>query len=438
MRSEFAILCLVFVAGAQTLVAQPQSPRTHAPMFSRAYVNALQGVLEMEPRDAAALEKRLAVNPRDFSARLKLLAYDMRADRINRPESREQRVSLLFWLVAHQPDSEILSSPYGTLLPGDLSPDQAAQARKSWTAATGPRQTDARVFWNAANFYREVDPQMHIAFLERAVALAPGNDNYAVPLGTFYASAILAPDAAAARRAKQILDNTGNPKILEPAVRLLQSEYNKSIMMGKANTAVGALARQYFARAKALDPDLDQAWIYPAADPKMAGIFAPDFPRKALQQIRRLPPDAFPALPAAIRTQLRSRRCMIPQPAGASAVNVIQGEFFEKGAKAWAVLCSVDTASSILVFRNARDTHPEELAKFEDMNYVQGNGKGGADYSREIQPIDRKLIMENYRGSGGPEPPPIDHQGIDDEFLEKASVTFYWYRGAWRQLTGSD
>jgi hypothetical protein len=46
--------------------------------------------------------------------------------------------------------------------------------------------------------------------------------------------------------------------------------------------------------------------------------------------------------------------------------------------------------------------------------------------------------MRHYLGYGGPKPPPMNHQGIDDAFLEKASVTYYYYRGKWLQLTGAD
>ena len=31
-----------------------------------------------------------------------------------------------------------------------------------------------------------------------------------------------------------------------------------------------------------------------------------------------------------------------------------------------------------------------------------------------------------------------DHDGIDDAFLEKASVTWYWDNGRWMQLQGAD
>ena len=62
----------------------------------------------------------------------------------------------------------------------------------------------------------------------------------------------------------------------------------------------------------------------------------------------------------------------------------------------------------------------------------------GAGYSREIRAVGLRLIMGHYRAYGGPEPPPIDHQGIDDAFLEKASTTWYYDGGRWLQLQGAD
>jgi beta-lactamase regulating signal transducer with metallopeptidase domain len=471
------ISALVLVAGAQTGKVQapaptrpgtvvPQRPRRiPPPMFSHAYVEALQGVLDLEPSDAAALEQELEQRPEDFAARLKLIAYCLRADRVDLPGSRSRRVSLLLWLAEHHPESEILGSPYGLLSPGDLTTGQLAQARQWWEAATHSGQSDARVFWNAANFYQQVDRRLYIASLEEAVALAPDNEHYARPLGLLYAGAILSVNPQAmyrdpsganpefARRVTEIFDTTRNPNVLEPAVALFKNEYNKSLMMGKENAAIGALARQYFQRAKELDPDLDQAWIYPQIDPKMVGMLAPGAPpldegrldfEAAAKQIRRLAVDAFPALPNAIREVLRNRGCLIPQQtfsengAGSHAHNVIQGEFFEAGKPSWAVLCSVNESSSILVFRNAADRDPEELAKSEDKNQLQGMGNQKIAYSRQIQQVDRKFMVDHYRAYGGTKPPPIDHRGIDDAFVGKASITYYWYRGEWLKLSGSD
>ncbi len=429
-------------------------------MFSAAYLEALRDVLEIEPEDAAVLARRLAKDPDDSAARLKLIAYSMRADRAGLSESRNQRAQLVFWLVEHRPDSEILGSPYAIFSAGDLTPDQVQRAMRLWKSATEKRQSDARVMWNAANFYRVYDRGLHVAFLERAVVLAPGNENYARELGLLYAGVILTAnpqsmyrdpagaDPALARRAAHELDNTQNAFVLEAAVRLFQSEYNRSQMLGKANASPGELAQRYFQRAKALDPDLDEAWIFPKIDPKMIGMLAPGArPPEAdrakfdtaEKEIRRLPLEAFPELPHSVRVVLSTRGCLVSQPTlDGPPRNVIRGEFLDKGRIGWAVLCSTGGSSSILVFRDDSDTRPEELARSEDKVYLQGVGEGKIAFSREIQAVDRKFIMAHYRAYGGPEPPPVNHQGIDDAFLGKASVTHYWHNGKWLQLQGSD
>jgi beta-lactamase regulating signal transducer with metallopeptidase domain len=474
---SLGISALVLVAGAQTqapapmratetVVSGPQRPRRlPTPMFSRAYTDALQGILELEPSDVTALEHQLEENPENFAARLKLIAYCIRADRAGLLESRSRRVGLVLWLVEHQPDSEILGSPYGVLSPDDLTADELRQAKQRWKVAMSPGKSDDRIFWNAANFYQQLDRTLYIASLEKAVALAPTNEYYALPLGLLYAGSILTvnpesmyrdpsgADPEFAKRAGEILATTRNPYILEPAVRLLKSEYNRSLMMGQEAASIGALAQQYFQRAKMFDPGLDQVWIYPQIDPKMTGMFAlgtppPDEGRldfeTAARQIRRLPADAFRTLPSMIREQLRNRGCLIPQQTfsdgrGSNQLqNVVQGEFFEKGKASWAVLCSLHESSSILLFRDFADRRPEELAKSDDKNELQGAGNGRIAYSREIRPVDRKFIIEHYRGYGGPEPPPIDHQGIDDAFVGKASVVYYWYRREWVKLQGAD
>lgn len=149
--------------------------------------------------------------------------------------------------------------------------------------------------------------------------------------------------------------------------------------------------------------------------------------------------EDFPALPSRVAAILQERKCVIPQPQkNGPPRNVIAGEFFHKGQKAWAVLCARSGQSSILVFRDASDSDPEEIGKADDSHYVVQNAHGEPVYLREISPVGRKFILAHYNAYGGTKPPPIDHNGIDDAFLEKASVTWYWYDGKWWQLTGAD
>jgi hypothetical protein len=464
-RRDSGALCLSLLMLPFLAVAQSRPPRRVPPMFSQAYVNALRGIVDLEPRDVTALQDRLAKNPNDFAARLKLMAYSMRADRAALPESRNQRAELALWLVEHRPDSEILASPYASFSAGDLSPDRQQRAAQLWDRATRAHPANARMFGNAANFYRRLDAARHLSYLERAVALAPDDIRNAQALGLLYAGAILSadpqslyrdpggPNADLARRATQVLDTTRNALLIEPAVRLLQRDYSRSLMLGHANASLGALAHRYFDRARALDPNLDAAFVYPQIDPKMIGMLAQGAEPPPVDQaqidaaateIRRLSPDAFPELPAPIRTALRRRGCTIPQPAPVQTsgdgprANVIRGDFFAPGQPAWAVLCSVAGSSSILVFRGGSGAAPAELAKYEDRIYLQDFGTGKAGYDRQIRPVNRKFIVERYRAYGGPKPPSIDHQGIDDKMLEKVSVVHYWYGKQWLELTGSD
>jgi hypothetical protein len=156
------------------------------------------------------------------------------------------------------------------------------------------------------------------------------------------------------------------------------------------------------------------------------------------QSIKRLPPSAFPELPGPVRRALNLRGCTVPQSFLTGPHNVIKGEFARPGQTDWAVLCSVNGVSTILVFWNGSPDNPAAIAPQPDANSVQGITATATAYSREITAVGKRFIMQHYLGYGGPKPPPMNHQGIDDAFLEKASVTYYLYRGKWLQLTGAD
>ena len=160
---------------------------------------------------------------------------------------------------------------------------------------------------------------------------------------------------------------------------------------------------------------------------------------RANNTVRRLQIEDYPQLPPNVAVVLRSRACTIPQPSqSAPPRNVIVGDFFQKGQTAWAVLCSSANQSMILVFRNRSDHNPSEIAKSEDSRFIIETWQGGKLYSREISAADRRFILRHYSAYGGLKPPQIDHSGIDDAFLEKASIIWYWYRGRWFQLQGAD
>lgn len=157
-------------------------------------------------------------------------------------------------------------------------------------------------------------------------------------------------------------------------------------------------------------------------------------------QIQQLPPSAFPWVPQPIRDDLSKRGCRIPQTyATAKPHNIIRGQFARPGQTDLAVLCSKSGKSSILVYWAQSATQPPAQLATYDLNiHVQDTGFGKLGYSRAIGPASAKWILDHYRAYGGVKPPPLTHLGIDDAFIEKASVVHYFHKGRWLQLTGAD
>jgi hypothetical protein len=154
----------------------------------------------------------------------------------------------------------------------------------------------------------------------------------------------------------------------------------------------------------------------------------------------RLKPSAFPELPATVRRYLERRGCEIPQTFSNKAPhNVVRGRFTSATQMDIAVLCSKARVSTLLVFRGGRTSGVTELAEQPDEELLQVvDGGGRIGYSRALGVARPSYIREHHSAYGGPKPPPMDHDGINDIFVEKASVVWYWYRGRWLQLQGAD
>ncbi len=161
---------------------------------------------------------------------------------------------------------------------------------------------------------------------------------------------------------------------------------------------------------------------------------------RANQATVRLRPAAFPSIPASVIQELERRSCSIPQAFSSStAHNVIIGRFTDSGETDVAVLCSQERVSSILVFRGGSVESVTALASEADANFLQTVGPNGAiGFSRKLDVADPKYIRAQYENYGGPKPPKLEHDGINDIFVGKGSVVWYWHGGTWLQLTGAD
>jgi hypothetical protein len=93
--------------------------------------------------------------------------------------------------------------------------------------------------------------------------------------------------------------------------------------------------------------------------------------------------------------------------------------------------------SSILVFRSGSVSSVAELASFPDSTFLQVVGPNDAiGYSRAIVAATAGYIRERNRSN--PKLPRLDHDGINDLFVEKGSSVWYWDGGRWLELDGAD
>ncbi len=177
-----------------------------------------------------------------------------------------------------------------------------------------------------------------------------------------------------------------------------------------------------------------------AEQKKLSSLSLSEKTALANEQLIRLNPSKFTELHQGVIKNLEDRKCTIPQIwHNENLHNVISGEFSRKGQKDWAVLCSVNKISSILIFWNGSTAKVAEIAKSDDLDYFQGvTGDDEMGFSRVIDTVDKKYIVDHYNSYGGTKPPQIDHEGINDAFAEKASHVLYLHRGKWLELQGAD
>jgi hypothetical protein len=161
----------------------------------------------------------------------------------------------------------------------------------------------------------------------------------------------------------------------------------------------------------------------------------------AERAIVRLKPDAFRNLPAAVRADLDRRQCTIPQPDGldgAGPHNVIRGRFTSQTAADIAVLCSKDGVSTILVYRGGATKDVATLAAMTDRHFLQTGHPKPIEFSRAIGVASPAQMRVYHEAFGTGKMPRLDHDGIDDAFVGKASTVRYWTGGKWLDLQGAD
>jgi hypothetical protein len=161
----------------------------------------------------------------------------------------------------------------------------------------------------------------------------------------------------------------------------------------------------------------------------------------AERAIVRLKPGAFKNLPSSVRADLDRRECTIPQPDGldgAGPHNVIRGRFTSQTSTDIAVLCSKGGVSTILVYRDGAAKDVATLAAMADKGFLQTGQPKPIEFSRAISVASPARMRIYHDAFGAGDMPPLDHDGIDDAFVGKASIIRYWTGGKWLELQGAD
>jgi len=152
-----------------------------------------------------------------------------------------------------------------------------------------------------------------------------------------------------------------------------------------------------------------------------------------------LEPAVFADLPRDVRANLEARGCKVPQSYPDTVPhNVIRGQFSAAGQTDIAVLCLARDTATILVYRNERTDDVVELDPRPQGEYRQVVEGGTLEFSRAVGVANPEFIQSRHQAYGGPTPPPLDHEGINDIYVGKASVVWYWHAGGWLKLQGSD
>jgi hypothetical protein len=165
--------------------------------------------------------------------------------------------------------------------------------------------------------------------------------------------------------------------------------------------------------------------------------------------IRRTAPAEFRGLPVTIRSDLERRRCFIPQPYDAHAAsNVIHGAFTAAKVSEWAILCSVRDTSQILIYRfpaSACAGVIDSLERAADIGWMQAIGNGRWGYSRLLRTLAlrqmrawKRHVDEHTTSVSIDTPASIDHDAIEQLFLEKSSEALYYAAGRVHRMLRTD
>ena len=134
-----------------------------------------------------------------------------------------------------------------------------------------------------------------------------------------------------------------------------------------------------------------------------------------------LEPSEVNELSEDIVAALNTENCKIPKWIFEFG-GVTKGEFATAGQEDAAVICKYENKTEIRIFWGGSSSCNSRIKS----------------HGQFISTVGEKYILDHYHVYGGPNPPKIDHQAINDHFVEKSSIVKFCDKGKWVELTGAD
>ena len=152
--------------------------------------------------------------------------------------------------------------------------------------------------------------------------------------------------------------------------------------------------------------------------------------------IVRLKPSEFksleylPKMPKHIASYLEQQNCTIPQSYSIkNHHNAFQGEFVKKGQSDWAVLCSRNNTSSILLFWKGSIKNVSQFASYPDESFMKAvDPFGKVGFFRVIGKDTKKKLSKTDEILFGDILPKFDNWGIDEQLPDGKYVIYYIYK----------
>jgi hypothetical protein len=160
----------------------------------------------------------------------------------------------------------------------------------------------------------------------------------------------------------------------------------------------------------------------------------------ALSQDRYLTPADFPALSRSVRHGIASQGCEIPQSSSeATPHNIIRGQFAHTGQYDWAVVCSKNKSSTVLVFWGGQARCSKKVwGPYQDQEVKRGIDQALNTVTQYF--IRIKTLSSASFGKRGSTHLPVQpsHDILEFIWPQVGSSTHYCSAGKWIQLSYAD